>query len=101
MEAEAASFNTEILSISSGLIVLMDETTPSTTTIGLLLFKVPIPRIRMLPTSRPGWPLLCVTVTPAIVPCKAEVTFVTGLFSRSLAEILETDPVRLIFFVVP
>ena len=101
MAADAASFRTEIVSISLGSTKLRFELIPSTSMSGFESPIVPIPRILMVPASCPGSPDLCVTVTPAAIPCKAIDVWVTGFFASSSPSIDATEPVRLIFFCTP
>ena len=68
--AVEASFNTSIDSMSEGLMLLiLVETTPSTTNKGLASLTVLIP-LTLIVDSKPVAPLL-ITVTPAARPCKA------------------------------
>ena len=102
MAAEAASFNTEILSMSLGstsFIVLVSI--PSTKIYGSAVFNVPTPRTRIVAPSCPGRPWPAVIVTPGIVPCKAVDTFCTGRLSNILLSTWATAPVIFTFFCVP
>jgi hypothetical protein len=102
MAAEAASFNTSILSISLGFIEFKElKGTPSTTYNGSLeefIDPTPLMRIETLP---PGCPLFCVTCTPANRPCKAWSNPVTGVPAYSLELTEETAPAMFAFFCVP
>ena len=77
MAAEAASFNTSIVSISSGLILAEREFVPRT-----LIF-----------TPSPGAPLVCITCTPATLPTKA-CPAVAAERDNSLALTLAKEPVK-------
>ncbi len=102
LDADAASFNTEIVSISCGLTASIEASIPSTKTNGLALFNVPVPRTRIVAPSSVGLPLLCITCKPADRPPKADDTFVIGrLAACSVKSTEETEPVKFTFFCVP
>ena len=100
--AAEASFKTDILSIVLGSILSKERPgTPSTTTSGLLLFNVLIPRIRSAEPSYPGSLLGVIVTRPGNRPAKLLLTLVAGDFTRSVPLMLLTDPVRVAFFCVP
>ena len=107
MAEEAASFNTEILSMSSGLILFKPFGSPngisSTITKGALFpCKLPTPRIlifMLAPGSPPEFPTL--NNKPGAEPCIACITLLTGLFSSTSLSITLIAPVRFPFFCVP
>ena len=102
IEAEAASFKTEIFSISFGDTLFKLPSTPSINTIGLLSPKVFIPRIRISTSpSAPGCAEKELTVTPLIRPCSKLEVLDTGISLISLTFTEDTAPVRLAFFCVP
>ncbi len=98
IDAEAASFRTDMFSISLTSRPSIEPSRPSTKIRGFALLSVPIPLIRIVPPSPPGRPELCVTVTPGATPCNAIEAFITGLEANVLPPIASTAPVRLIFF---
>ncbi len=99
MADDAASFRTEMLSMSSGLMSLMaTPVMPSTTTSGAALFNVPWPRTNRLCASYPGvLPPELVTVRPAASPARALVALVIGRSARVEELMDDTDPVRSTF----
>ena len=104
MAADAASLRTEMDAMSLGLTFSMLHSTPSTSTRGLLAFVVkdPLPRIRIVAASEPGWPEVCITLIPAAIPARAAEVLTIGLLSaRSEKSIAATEPVRLTFFWTP
>ena len=87
---------------SLGLISLNDNSIPSTNTKGLELFKVPTPRMRIVAISLLGLPDNCKVCTPALIPDNAIERLVRGRESNSFSTlIVETAPVKFIFFCVP
>src|SRR5690625_4660607 len=103
IEAEAASFNTDIFAISDGSILSNDDSIPSISTKGLIPapLNVPGPRTNKEAPFFAGFPEPCLMETPLTCPTSAKDGFVTDLFSRSLLLIEETDPVKFTFFCVP
>ena len=102
MAADEASFNTDIDSMSLGLIWLMSPSTPSISTSGSLLLAMDdTPRMRIEPWSCPGCPEFWTTSIPEIMSCRAIEAWVMGRFSRSLTDTFSADPSRLTFFCVP
>ena len=101
MEAEA-SFNTDIASISCGLIIFISPGFRSTKTSGYSLRSW---RRRHARSSRiPRYPVVRMFAErpiPGISPCKADRTFVTGLESITSEDIFEIAPERLLRFCVP
>src|SRR5699024_10152694 len=92
-----------MLSISFGFrsFKFPEKGTPSITYKGELLpLMVVKPRIRTLPAD-PGAPELASNCNPGADPSKAEVTLLTALFSKSLADIEDTDPVIDCLLAVP
>src|SRR5699024_1162616 len=101
-DAEAASFNTDMSLISSGLNAensAAEAGIPSIIYIGDGLSKFVRP-LTVMPASlsfatSPG---LFNTVTPGEIPCKAFAKDVTGLSANCLGVIEATEPVRFAFF---
>src|SRR5574344_1687990 len=103
MEAEAASFKTEMLLMLSGL--KNDKSgisTPSNKTRGLLFPLIePVPRT-LIEGEAPKSFVANVIVRPGTVPCNPLETSVIGLLLNVLpTSTEETAPVRLTFFCVP
>ena len=99
MAEDAASFNTEMLSISFGLSKSISPSTPSIRIYGsALLDIVPSPLILIEVLLLPGCPLDCVILTPGSIPCNPELTFMIGRFSKASCSMELTAPVRLTFF---
>ena len=100
--AVAASFNTEIDSMSLGLISVMLPGIPS---INIKASGVapndPTPRTRIVPVFSPGRPPGCVIVTPGICPVNADTTEDVARFSSFSASIIAIEPMTLTFFCVP
>ena len=97
MEAEEASFSTDILSMSAGLIWLPVPSptgTPSTTNSGWLLPTVLTPRMRM-DTGPPGVPSTLVICTPDTLPWMAASGVATGSRTMSAACTVPMDSVSL------
>ncbi|MND78501.1 hypothetical protein D3C80_702150 [compost metagenome] len=101
MDADAASFSTDMEAISLGSTSLIAASNPSITTKGDALFNVPIPRIVRVPPSAPGCPEFWVTCSPATFPANAIEAFVIGRLSISAIETDVTAPVRFTFFCFP
>src|SRR5438105_15038604 len=95
MEADAASFKTEIDSISLGLYAEISVMgIPSTTYNGSLPALIEEePRTRMVKPA-PGLPELEITCTPAAFPCKASPEFTIGRLAISAAVTTDTAPVK-------
>ncbi len=74
---------------------------PSTTISGELFPNVAFPRIRIVPWSLPGSPLLCMMVAPGNFPAKALETLPTGDDLMDSLDTVLTEPIRLSFLVVP
>ena len=94
--AAAASFRTEIDSISFGSMPLKSCSTPSTITKGLSK-----PRIFNCSASLPGAPVDCLVINPGNNPGNAAVVLATGATIKSSLVTEETDPVTFTFFSVP
>jgi len=90
---DAASFRTEIDSISLGLSKLISPSIPSIITRGAELFNVDTPLIRIEISSCPASPEFWETNTPAVVPDKAAPALVKDLFSITSESIVATEPV--------
>ena len=101
MAEAAASFRTEMFSMSFGSTLLMLDSTPSTMTIALASPIVPIPRTRSTPASEPGCPEVWTMVTPGIWPASILVTVELVRFDSFPASMVATEPVRFTFFWVP
>ena len=101
MAAEAASFRTDIDSMSLGSTLSNDDSNPSMMTSGDESLSVPMPRTVIVPPSAPGWPEVWVTCTPVILPCRASDTSVIGRFLKSAVETVDTAPVSFSLLVVP
>ena len=96
----AASFNTEIFSISCGLIVFKSPSIPSIRISGLPLEPspiVPLPRIFILAVLSTS-PVLVEICNPGTNPCNAIVALATGRDSNSFAVAIPTEPVKFTFF---
>ena len=79
----------------------LDDMMPSMTYSGsLLLFMEVVPRTRTFAPA-PGIPLDAVTSTPAVRPCKISGMFFTGWSLKLRAPMVDTEPVRSLFFTVP
>ena len=72
MAVVAASFSTEMFSMSLGFTLSRLHSTPSTSTRGLKeeVEKEPSPRMRMVAPSEPGWPDPCMTLIPGASPAR-------------------------------
>ncbi|MNI48879.1 hypothetical protein D3C73_1034670 [compost metagenome] len=79
----------------------MLPTIPSTMIKALLLFRVPVPLMRMVAPSEPGLPDDCLTETPELKPPKEDERLVTGRFSMAFASIVATEPITFTFFCTP
>ena len=102
IEADAASFKTEILSISAGFTTsIFGEITPSIKIRGEVLFNVPSPRMVICAPSAPAIPDDCAICTPAILPAKLCEALVIGRLSSCFTSRLATAPVRFTFFCAP
>src|SRR5690554_3153350 len=100
--AAAASFNTEIDSISLGLILSQPGSgIPSTSTKGVLLPVVAFPRIKKLDPSSPGWPDRFMAVNPGIRPAREFDRLGVGARIISSPDMLAIDPVRVAFRCSP
>ena len=100
MEEAAASFKTEIFSISCGLIELISPSIPSIKTNGLPLDPSPIvavPRtwISAVFSKLPLDEEIC---KPGTIPCKACVALITGRDSNASELTVPTEPVKFTFF---
>ena len=104
MDADAASFNTDMLSISSGFTIEMSVTSTLSTNMSGLdsPFGEPmLPRILMV-GAPPISPELVVMVSPGTEPCKARPISVIGRLSIVLFTSTEaTAPVKFTFFCEP
>ena len=101
MAAEAASFRTEMLSMSAGLRKSMPPVgMPSTTHRGSALLSEPVPRIR-IDWVDPGCPEFWVTWTPAARPCRACSVLSTGTEVASLTSMVPTAPEILLLCWLP
>ena len=104
MEVEEASFNTDTLSISLGLIAekSSDETaTPSRINKGSVPALIElIPRILKLATA-PGSPLLDKTCNPEACPCSAWSKLGVGTASMILSFTTDIEPVVVPFLRTP
>ena len=78
MAAEAASFNTEILSMSLGNTSAILIDIPSTNTRGPAFFHVPTPRTVIVGLLDPGCPDDFTTVKPGAKPAKASFMVTIG-----------------------
>ena len=100
--AAEASFNTEMDSISSGFKRLkLRSAIPSTTINGLVLPKVPTPRICIVAPSSPGSPERVLAITPAVLPANVLLKLTAAIFFSSSPPTEEIDPVKVAFFCVP
>ena len=106
MDADAASFSTEIVSMSSGFTkFILGTSTLSTKISGAvpeLALNDPTDPRSLIVDSVPIPPTLFVIVSPGVIPCRALATSVTGLLAiASCTLTFDTAPVRLTFFCAP
>ena len=105
MEEAAASFSTEIFSISCGLIAFISPSIPSMSTNGSTFEPAPIvptPRIlNFLSEPREPPPSPVEIFIPGTIPCKASMVELTGRAEISFAPTVDTAPVTFTFFCVP
>src|SRR5688500_18761718 len=100
--AADASFKTDILSIVLGSILSKERPgTPSTTTKGLLLFKVLMTLILRSEPSYPGSLLGVIVSKPGTRPAKILHTLVAGDLISSDPLTALNEPVKVAFFCVP
>ena len=98
---EAASFNTSIEDISSGVISFMLRSTPSTNTKGSLLWVIEEPPLTFIENPPPGVLFVCTTRTPEIRPFspstgeEIDISLNTSPFTLEIEEVivrLEASP---------
>ena len=103
MEEAAASFKTEIFSMSCGFMELISPSMPSINTNGPPSDPspiVPVPRI-LISIFLSSVPLVVEICKPGTIPWRAWTAFWTGRDSNASALTMPTDPVRFTFFCVP